>query len=200
MHSPQVRLLTLPSKLKQPELGSLVQFPLNQKGFSCISRDWIYWGVLHTGQSSKAVANSYLSLFEEGDGFMKKVWVGREWKPKVWLRGYRFSFIKKSIINKILAIRLEGLFWARNKVGCSFGFGLWAWPLETSHYARPKAPLTILVLAGYFSAHFFNLDSQQSLATQSHGLSTWMAIVWSGPECACTPFNLLCRNCRRQTG
>jgi hypothetical protein len=33
----------------------------------------------------------------------------------------------------------------RNKVGCSFGFGIWAWPLEASHYARPKTPLTILL-------------------------------------------------------
>jgi hypothetical protein len=50
---------------------------------------------------------------------------------------------KKSIVDKILAVRLEGLFWATNKVGCSSGFGLWAWPLEPSHYARPKAPITI---------------------------------------------------------
>jgi hypothetical protein len=48
-----------------------------------------------------------------------------------------FSF-KKSITDKIFAIRLEELFWARNKVGCSFGFGLWAWPLEASHYGRPS--------------------------------------------------------------
>ena len=32
-------------------------------------------------------------------------------------------FIKISIINKILAVTLEGLFWATNKVECSFGFG-----------------------------------------------------------------------------
>jgi hypothetical protein len=51
------------------------------------------------------------------------------------------SFPKKSIIDKILAVRLEGLFWARNKVACSFG--LWGWPLEASYYARPMAPLTI---------------------------------------------------------
>ena len=35
-----------------------------------------------------------------------------------------FFFIKKSIFDEILVIRLEGLFWARNKVGCSFRFGL----------------------------------------------------------------------------
>ena len=35
-----------------------------------------------------------------------------------------FFPLNKSIIDKILAVRLEGLFWTRNKVGCSFGFGL----------------------------------------------------------------------------
>jgi hypothetical protein len=31
-----------------------------------------------------------------------------------------FFLIKKSNFDKILAVRLEGLFWAMNKVGCSF--------------------------------------------------------------------------------
>ena len=30
------------------------------------------------------------------------------------------------------------LFWARNKVACSLEFGLWAWPLEASHFGRPS--------------------------------------------------------------
>jgi hypothetical protein len=47
-------------------------------------------------------------------------------------------------------------------VGFSFGFGRWAWPLEASHCARPKAPL--LYFIGYFQ--LISLDSQQSLATQ----------------------------------
>jgi hypothetical protein len=72
-----------------------------------------------------------------GDGLSKEVWVGQEWKPKHWLRLSVF-FITKSIIDKILAVRLEGLFWAGNKVRCSFGFGLWAWPLEASHCVRPS--------------------------------------------------------------
>jgi hypothetical protein len=89
---------------------------------------------------------------------------------------------------------------------CSFEFGLWAWPLEASHFGRPSREavrvhgqrldfalglwrlhtlpswrLRLLYFIGYvFSAHFFglSLDSQQSLATQSHGLSTWTALVW----------------------
>jgi hypothetical protein len=54
-----------------------------------------------------------------------------------------FFSSKKSIIDKTLIIRLEGLFQARNKVECSFGFGLWAWPLEASHYERPSLPHTL---------------------------------------------------------
>jgi hypothetical protein len=91
---------------------------------------------------SKGHRNLKCILFDEGDGPLKEVWVGREWKPKLWSRGCQF-FSLKIIIGKTLVVRLEGLFWTRNKVGCSFGFGLWAWPLEASHYAWSKAPLTI---------------------------------------------------------
>jgi hypothetical protein len=37
--------------------------------------------------------NLKLSLFEEGDGLLKEVWVEWEWKPKLWSRGCRFLFI-----------------------------------------------------------------------------------------------------------
>jgi hypothetical protein len=67
-------------------------------------------------------------------------------------------FIKTSIIDKILTIRLEGLFWARYKVACSFGFGLWAWSLEASHYAQPKTSITILYWL--FSTQFFGLSTK----------------------------------------
>jgi hypothetical protein len=36
-----------------------------------------------------------------------------------------FFFIISKKTNKILTVRLEGLFWAVNKVGCSFILGLW---------------------------------------------------------------------------
>jgi hypothetical protein len=65
---------------------------------------------------------------------------------------------KKSNIDKILAVRLEKLFWARNKVGCSFGFGFGAWSLEASHYAWSKVAIPIIYWL--FSAIF--LDSLQS--------------------------------------
>jgi hypothetical protein len=107
---------------------------------------------------SKGHCNLKCLLFDKGDGLSKEVWVGREWRPKLWSRGRRFFFMKKSIIGKIFAVRLEGLFWARNKVGYSSRFGLWAWPLEASHYARPKAPL--LIFYWLFSAHFFGLSTK----------------------------------------
>jgi hypothetical protein len=45
---------------------------------------------LHTrGQSPKAVAlqNAYMAIFFDQRGILlKEVWVGQEWKPKLWLR------------------------------------------------------------------------------------------------------------------
>jgi hypothetical protein len=156
------------------------------------------------GQSPKAVAI-------QNDCFLKKVMDSLEGRlgrmgmeTQTMVERPSVSFHQKSITHKILAVRLEGLFWARNEVGCSFGFGLWAWPLDTSHYgrpsrdaiglsgqrfglwawpleawhyARPKAPLTMFYWLCIFSS--FLLISQQSLATQSHNLSTWTAIMWS---------------------
>jgi hypothetical protein len=87
---------------------------------------------------AKSRCNLKCLLFDKGDKLSKEVWVGWDWKPKLWSRDRRFLFVKRSIIGKILAVRLEGLFWTRNKVGCSFGFGLWAWPSKTSHYDYPS--------------------------------------------------------------
>jgi hypothetical protein len=67
-----------------------------------------------------------------------------------------------------MAVQVERL-WEFMAKGLDFG-GLEVWPLEASHYAWPKTPLTIF----YW---LFSMDSQQSLATQSHGLLTWTAIV-----------------------
>jgi hypothetical protein len=82
---------------------------------------------------------------------------------------------------------------------------LWAWSLEVSHYDRPsretvvvhgqrfqilslafenftlcpaKGSNSYILLASYFQP--ISLECQQSLAIQSHGLSTWTAKVWSG--------------------
>jgi hypothetical protein len=116
---------------------------------------------LHQDQSPKTIKilNAYF-LTKVMDS--KEVWVGWEWKPKLWSRGHRFFSIKKSIIDKILAVRLEGLFRTMNEVGWSFGFGLWVWPLEASQYARPKAPNTIFLLA-IFSPFIWSLNKVWSL-------------------------------------
>jgi hypothetical protein len=142
-------------------------------------------------------------LFNQGDGLLKEGWVGHDWKPKLWSRSHHIFFIKNIIkkTNKILADRLEGMFWVGNKVWCSFflwtlglafegfaswpsksrgceshgqRFGLWAWPLEASHYAQPKAPIPIF--DWLFSTHFFGLSTkfghsiQQPLDLDGHNV------------------------------
>jgi hypothetical protein len=132
-------------------------------------------------------------LLDEGNGLSKEVWVGREWKHKLWSRGLQSFFIKKSIIGKILAVRLQGTLWARNRVGCSFefGVGLGLWRLHTklqlfelrgrgSSWPRvwtlsltfggftlypAKAPLTIFYWL--FSAHFFRISTKFGHSTRT---------------------------------
>jgi hypothetical protein len=67
----------------------------------------------------------------------------------------------------------QGLKW---HAPLSLDFGLGLWRLHT----MPKWRLCLLYFIGYFQ--LISSDSQQSLATQSHGLSTWTAIVWTGPN------------------
>jgi hypothetical protein len=98
--------------------------------------------------------------------------MGMETQPMV--KRLLIFLIIESIIDKILAVRLDGLYWASHKVGCSFGLGLWRL------HSMPDCWLQWLYFIGYFQP--ISLDSQQSLATQSHGLLTSMAIVWSGPK------------------
>jgi hypothetical protein len=97
---------------------------------------------LHTKAKVQRPPQFKMLTFDVGDRLSKEVWVRGMETQNYGREAIGFFHIKKSIIGKILAIRLEGLFWARNKVGCTFGFGLWAWPLEASHCAWPKAPLT----------------------------------------------------------
>jgi hypothetical protein len=87
--------------------------------------------------------------FDQGDGLLKEVWVGQA-RMETQIMVQRPStdfFMKKLYTNKILGVRLEGLFWAGNKVGCCkqmvWVWTLGAWPLDASHYARPKAPILI---------------------------------------------------------
>jgi hypothetical protein len=112
----------------------------------------------HNGRSPKAVVIVKDYFLKKATDSRRKFGLDRNGNPNYGWEAIGFFFIKKSIIDKILAVRLEGLFRASNKVGCSFGFGLWAWPLEASHYTRPKAPLTIFYWL--FSAHFFGLSTK----------------------------------------
>jgi hypothetical protein len=132
---------------------------------------------LTTGQSSKAFAlqNAYMAvLFDHGDGLLKEVWVRQEWNPNYGRERPKLFSLKKTKTDKILADRLEGLFWADFKWDAPSSFGLWAWSLEASHYAWPKGPIPIYII-DYFQP--ISLDAQQNLAIQSHGLSTWTTIV-----------------------
>ena len=126
------------------------------------------------GQSPKpaALQNAYVAiLFNQGDGLPKEVWVCHEWEPKLWSRGCRLFFYKNiPKTNKILAIRLEGLYWTWNKVGYSFflwtlglsfgGFTLWpskprrcgnswlkVWPLEASNLCPPEGSASHISLS-----------------------------------------------------
>jgi hypothetical protein len=54
-------------------------------------------------------------------------------------------------------------------MGLEFGLGLWRL------HIMPSRRLQLVYFIGYFQ--LISLDSQQSLATQSHGLSTWTTIV-----------------------
>jgi hypothetical protein len=88
-----------------------------------------------------------------------------------------FFFMKKPYTNKILGVRLEGLFWAGIKWDVAdkwYGFGLWGLGLWMLH-TMPARRLQFLYIFGYFQPIY--LDSQQSLAIQSHVFSTWTAIV-----------------------
>jgi hypothetical protein len=96
---------------------------------------------------------------------------------------------------------LEGLLWARDKVGCSFGFldfGLGLWRLHTMTvqvermreftakgldfglglwklHSMPCQRLQLLYFYWLFSAHFFELSTK--FGHSNHGLSTPTAIV-----------------------
>jgi hypothetical protein len=73
---------------------------------------------------SKARRNSKLFLFEEATNSRRKFGSDGYGNPNYGQDAVNFFAYGKSITDKIMAVRLEGLFWARNKVGCSFGFGL----------------------------------------------------------------------------
>jgi hypothetical protein len=110
------------------------------------------------GPKSKDRHNYKCSLLDEGNGFSKEVWVGREWEPKVWSKGHPLIFIKNHSLAKYWPLNRRGCFGQGIKwdapLGLDVGLGLWrlhtvavqverpwsSWPFDASHYARPKAP------------------------------------------------------------
>ena len=62
-----------------------------------------------------------------------------------------FLIKKKKEINKILAVRLEGLFWTGNKLGCSFR--RWVWTLGFAF--RSFTPIFYLTI---FNPFFLTLN------------------------------------------
>jgi hypothetical protein len=96
-----------------------------------------------------------VEIVDQGDGLSKEVWLGWEWKPKLWLRG---RILTKSNIEKILVVRWRDCFEQGIKWDAPSSFGLRAWPLEASQCARPKAP--ILICYWLFWAYFFGLSTK----------------------------------------
>jgi hypothetical protein len=71
-------------------------------------------------------------------------------------------------MEKILAVRSKGLFWAGNEMGRSFFLWTLGWAFGS---------FTLYSILWKLHTILNSLDSQQSLTIQSHGLSTWTAVV-----------------------
>jgi len=88
------------------------------------------------------------------------------------------SFPKKQSLTRSWPLDWRGYFEQGIKwhapLDLDFGVGLWR--LHT----MPGRWLHLPYFISY--SQLISLDCQQSLATQSHGLLTWTAIVWSGPN------------------
>jgi hypothetical protein len=60
---------------------------------------------------------------------LKEVWLGREWKPKLWSRGHRFFFIENQSLTRSWPLDGRSCFGQGIKwdvpLGLDFGLGLW---------------------------------------------------------------------------
>jgi hypothetical protein len=116
------------------------------------------------------------------EGSLGRTWM--ETQTMVERPSIFFSHILKKIeIDKILVVRLKGLFWIWNKMRCS-GEMIWVWTLDLTFKSFTLCPAkgfnTCVLLTTLFQPN--SLNSRQTLAIQSHGLSTWTTIAWSGPS------------------
>jgi hypothetical protein len=80
---------------------------------------------------------------------------GNLWTPKLWSSGCRYFFIKNQKLTRYWPLDWRGCFGKGLIWDARSSFGFWAWPLEASHYAQPKAPIPIFYWL--FSPHFFGL-------------------------------------------
>ena len=87
-------------RLSTPHIRAKVQRPLQYKMLTFLQRRWTLEGSLER--------------------------MGMETQTMVKRLSVSFFIKIIIIIDKSLVVRLEGLFWARNKMGCSFGFELCA--------------------------------------------------------------------------
>jgi hypothetical protein len=135
---------------------------------------------LHTKAKVQSPSQFNIISFWRSYKLSKELRVGWEWQPNYGQDVVKFFAYGKSIIDKIMAVRLEGLFWARNKVGML----LWVWTLSLAFGSFTLCPTECsnsqISLAMYFQP--VSLDSQQSLVTQSHPTASRL----QRPQCEAT--------------
>jgi hypothetical protein len=100
-----------------------------------------------------------LTFWRRGDNLSKEVWVGREWKPKLWLRGHRSFSLNNQSLTRSWPLDWRGCFGQGIKwdapLGVDFDLGLWRL------HIMPGRRLHFLYFIGYtFSAHFFGLSTK----------------------------------------
>jgi hypothetical protein len=119
----------------------------------------------------------FRKLWRQEFGLSSKVWVEQNAQPKLPSRGQTFFSLNNQSLTRSWQLDSRGYFEQGIKwhAPLSLDVGLGLWRLHTV----PGRRLHLLYFIGYFQ--LISLDSQQSLATQSHGLSTWTAIVRTGP-------------------
>jgi hypothetical protein len=64
-------------------------------------------------------------LFEEGGKLSKEIWVGRDWKPKLWSRGHWVFPLKNQSLTRFGRL-IGGLIMSKEQSGMF----LWVWTLD----------------------------------------------------------------------
>jgi hypothetical protein len=94
-----------------------------QETKSTASRPFTLW------PKSKGYRNLKCFFFLEGDGLSEEVWVGREWKPKLWSRGCRLFSLQNQSLTRYWPLDWRGYFEQGIKwdvpLGLDFGLSLW---------------------------------------------------------------------------